>query len=196
MLGFLARTFKFALKAAVVIAGIAVVISYARLSEFGDMRKALIDKIMNSYAGRIAIDGEIDLNLAFPPSVSIEGVRIKNAKWGTRPDMLTAQRVVAEVDLIPLLQGDMAVPRLRMIGVDIVVETRKDGTTNWDELNEFDTAAGPGGPAAPMILPQVGGTAVSVAGGTLTIVNAALPAPTVLSLSGGSIESGILIPCL
>lgn len=195
MLGFLARIFKFALKAAIVVAGIAVVISYARLSEFGDMRKALVDKIMNSYAGRIAIDGEIDLNLAFPPSVSIEGVRIRNSKWASRPDMLTAQRVVAEVDLIPLLQGDMAVPRLRMIGVDIVVETRKDGTTNWDELNEFDTAAGPGSPAAPMILPQIGGTAVSVAGGTLTIVNSILPAPTVLSLTGGSLVSGI-VPCL
>ncbi len=195
MLGFLARIFKFALKAAIVVAGIAVVISYARLSEFGDMRKALVDKIMNSYAGRIAIDGEIDLNLAFPPSVSIEGVRIRNSKWASRPDMLTAQRVVAEVDLIPLLQGDMAVPRLRMIGVDIVVETRKDGSTNWDELNEFDTAAGPGSPAAPMILPQIGGTAVSVAGGTLTIVNSVLATPTVLSLTGGSLVSGI-VPCL
>ncbi|MGJ3259605.1 MAG: AsmA family protein [Rhodospirillales bacterium] len=193
MLNFLIRICKFAIKAAIVVAGIAVVISYARLSEFGDMRKALLDKIMNSYAGRIAVDGDVSLNMAFPPSVSIEGVRIKNAKWGTKPDMLTADRVVAEVDLIPLLQGDMAVPRLRMIGVDIVVETRRDGTTNWDELNEFETASGGNPSGAPTILPQIGGTAVTVAGGTLTVINSLLPVPTVLSIGGGSL--GGLIPC-
>jgi len=196
MLSFLVRIFKFAIKAAIVIAGIAVVISYARLSEFGDMRKALVDKVMNSYAGRLAIDGDIELQMTFPPSVSIGGVRIKNSKWASRPDMMTAQRVVAEVDLLPLLQGDMAVPRLRMIGVDIIVERNRDGSTNWDELNEFDTAAGPVNPVtAPLIFPQIGGAAVSVAGGTLTIINTALGAPVVLSLSGVNIVSGI-VPCL
>jgi len=196
MLSFLIKIFRFAVKACIVIAGIAVVISYARLSEFGDMRQALLDKVMNSYAGRISIDGGVELQMTFPPSVAIDGVRIRNSKWASRPDMMTAERVVAEVDLLPLLQGDMAVPRLRMIGVDIVVETRRDGVTNWDELNNFDTAAGPANPAtAPMIFPQIGGASVSVAGGTLTIVNNLLAAPTVLSLAGANVVSGI-VPCL
>ncbi|WNK01432.1 AsmA family protein [Thalassospiraceae bacterium LMO-JJ14] len=196
MLSFLVRILKFTVKAAIVIAGIAVVISYARLSEFGDMRKTLLDKVMNSYAGRIAIDGDIELQMTFPPSVAIDGVRISNSKWGTRPDMMTAQRVVAEIDLLPLLQGDMAVPRLRMIGVDIVVEQKRDGTTNWDELNDFDTAAGPANPATPMIFPQIGGASVSVAGGTLTILNNVLSAPIVLSLNGANILTGGIVPCL
>ena len=196
MLSFLVKILKFTVKAAIVIAGIAVVISYARLSEFGDMRKTLLDKVMNSYAGRIAIDGDIELQMTFPPSVSIDGVRISNAKWGTRPDMMTAKRVVAEIDLLPLLQGDMAVPRLRMIGVDIVVERKRDGTTNWDELNNFDTAAGPANPASPMIFPQIGGASVSVAGGTLTVLNNVLSAPIVLSLNGANILTGGIVPCL
>ena len=44
MLNFLIRILKFSIKAAIVVAGIAIVISYARLSEFGDMRKELVDK--------------------------------------------------------------------------------------------------------------------------------------------------------
>ncbi len=196
MINFLIRIIKFAFKCAIVIAGIAIVISYARLSEFGDLRKALLDKVMQSYVGRIHIDGNVELQATFPPSVSIENVRIKNAKWGTRPDMMTAQRIVAEIDLLPLLTGDMAVPRLRMIGVDIVVESKKNGTTNWDELNNFETAAGPADPAAlPGIFPSVGGATVSVAGGTLTIINAALSTPTVLSLGAANIISSV-VPCL
>jgi uncharacterized protein involved in outer membrane biogenesis len=197
MLSFLARILKFSIKAAIVVAGIAVVISYARLSEYGDLRKALLDKVMNSYAGRITVDGDVELQMTFPPSVAIDGVRIRNSNWASRPDMMTAERVVAEVDLLPLLRGDMAVPRLRMIGVDIIVERNREGQTNWDELNDFETAAGPANPATPMIFPQIGGASVSVAGGTLTIVSNVLGSvPTVLSLAGAEIVSGIVSPCL
>lgn len=187
MIGFLFRTLKLGVKIGIVVAGIAIVISYARLSEFGDMRKELMDKLADSYAGRLKIDGKAELQMTFPPSVSIDGVRLKNSKWGTRPDMMTVKRVVAEIDLLPLLRGDMAVPRLRMIGVDIIVERKKDGTTNWDELNEFDTAAGPATPAMfPVIFPQIAGATVTVAGGTLTVVGTGTP--TTVSLSGADIE--------
>jgi len=196
MMGFLIKILRFAIKTAIVVGVIAVVISYARLSEFGDLRKALLDKVMQSYVGRIHIDGKVELQATFPPSVSIGDVRISNAKWGSRPDMMKAQKVVAEIDLLPLLQGDMAVPRLRMIGVDIVVERKSNGTTNWDELNSFDTAAGPANPGAfPGIFPQIGGATVSVAGGTLTVINS-LAAPTVLSLGSANIIVSGITPCL
>jgi len=189
MLGFLAKLLKFAIKAAVVITGIAVVISYARLSEFGDLRKELMDTVTQSYVGRLSIEGPVELQATFPPSVVIHDVRIKNADWGTRKDMMTANTVVAEVDLIPLLKGEMAVPRLRMIGVNIVVERREDGTSNWDELNDFETAAGPANPATlPGIFPQIGSATISVAGGSLTVIDPATSTPTALSLGGAEIE--------
>lgn len=199
MISFLFRTIKLGIKIGIVIAGIAILISYARLSEFGDLRKELMEKLANSYAGRLQLDGKAELQMTFPPSVSIDGLRLKNAKWGTRPDMMTVKQVVAEIDLLPLLQGKMAVPRLRMIGVDIIVERKKDGKTNWDELNEFDTAAGPASPGLfPVVFPQIAGAAVTVAGGTLTVVGQG--APTTVSLSGAEIEVGAggggVNPCL
>lgn len=197
MLGFLAKVLKFSIKLAVFVGCIAVLISYARLTELGDLRKELMERISSSYAGRISIGGDIDLKLTFPPSVSISDVRIRNADWGSKPDMLVAEQLVAEVDFLPLLRGDMAVPRLTMIGVDIVVEQRPDGSTNWDELNDFETAAGPANPTGlPSILPQIGGATVSVAGGTLTVINN-LATPTVLSLGGGILNAGLgIVPCL
>ncbi len=189
MINFLIKIFKFMIKAAVVITGIAVVISYARLSEFGDLRKELMQSITQSYAGRLSVSGPVELQATFPPSVAIQGVKIKNATWGSRKDMMTAKTVVAEIDLLPLLRGEMALPRLRMIGVDIVVERRADGKTNWDELNDFETAAGPAGPAGfPVVFPQIAGATVSVAGGSLTIVNPTATASTTVSLGGAEIE--------
>ncbi len=189
MFNFLIRIFKFAIKAAVVVTGIAVVISYARLSEFGDLRKELMNTITQSYVGRLEVNGPVELQATFPPSVVIHDVRIKNAKWGTRKDMMTANTVVAEIDLIPLLKGEMAVPRLRMIGVDIVVERRADGTSNWDELNDFETASGPANPATlPGMFPQIGSATISIAGGSVTVVDPATSTSTALSLNGAEIE--------
>ena len=61
MFSFLIRIFKFAIKAAVVITGIAVVISYARLSEFGDLRKELMSTITKSDVGRLDVNGPVEL---------------------------------------------------------------------------------------------------------------------------------------
>ncbi len=200
MIGLFFRLSKLLLKIGVVVAGIAVLISYARLSEFGDLRQELMQTVQNSYAGRLSIGGPVELQMSFPPRVAMSDVRIRNAEWGQRPDMLRAETMVAELDLLPLLQGEMALPRLRMIGVDIVVERGRDGQTNWDELNDFETAAGPGGGGGlPVIFPQIGSASLSLARATLTILDPVTNAATVLSLGGGAIEVasavGGLIPC-
>lgn len=191
MVGFFVKLFKLAIKVTVILGGIAIVIAYARLSEFGDMRKELMSKIEGSYAGRLSISGPAELDLSFPPRVIINDVKIKNAKWGTKNHMMTAEKVVAEIDLLPLIQGKMAVPRLRMVGVDIVFEQNADGLSNWDELNGFETAAGAGGTTPPpAIFPNIAGSTVSISGGSLTVVNpsAASPVGTSVSFGGAEIE--------
>ena len=82
MLGLLVRLAKTTVKAGVFIGAIAVVIAYARLSDIGDLRKDLIDQIENSFAGRLSIEGDVELQLSYPPRITIEDVRVRNARWG------------------------------------------------------------------------------------------------------------------
>lgn len=172
MISFFLKLIKFGIKVSIILGGIAIVIAYARLSEFGDMRKELMSKIEDSYVGRLSISGPAELDLSFPPRIIIHDVKIKNSKWGTKENMMIADKVVAEIDLLPLIQGKMAVPRLRMVGVDIIFEQNADGMSNWDELNGFETAAGPGGATPPpTIFPNIAGSTVSISGGSLTVVN-------------------------
>ncbi len=195
-MSFLIRIFKFALKLGVVVVGIGIIVSYARLSEHGDLRAELMQRIADSYVGRLSIDGSADLQLSFPPSVVIKDVRIRNAEWARTPDMMRADTVIAEIDLIPLLQGEMAMPRLRMIGVDIVVETGPDGKTNWDELNNFETAAGPGGPSGlPVVVPNIAGASVSLSQATLSVIGNGAQTVASVSLNGAEISAGASVPC-
>lgn len=189
MIGFFLKLVKLVIKISIVLGGIAIVIAYARLGEFGDLRKELMASIENSYAGRISINGPAELDLSFPPRVIINDVKIRNAKWGSKDHMMVADKVVAEIDILPLIQGKMGVPRLRMVGVDIVFEQNVDGVSNWDELNGFETAAGPGGPTpSPTIFPNIAGSTVSVSGGSLTVVSPNTSAPSSTSVSFGSTE--------
>lgn len=210
MISFFFKLIKLGIKVSILLGVIAIVVAYARLSEFGDMRKELMTKIENSYAGRLSINGTAELDLSFPPRVIINDVKIRNAKWGTKEHMMVAEKVVAEIDILPLIQGKMATPRLRMVGVDIIFEQNADGISNWDELNGFETAAGPGGSAPPStIFPNIAGSSVSISGGSLTIVSpnsSSSPSATSVSLGGAEIEvasvtsgdslgTGVLKPC-
>ncbi|MDA0998868.1 MAG: AsmA family protein, partial [Proteobacteria bacterium] len=187
MLGLIWKLVTFAVKAGIVVAGIAVVIAYARLSELGDMRKALLSEIGKSFAGRLSIDGPVALDFSFPPKLSIGGVRVRNAAWGSKPDMLKAQQLIAEVDLLPLMRGQMAVPRLRLVGVDIVIEKSKKGGTNWDELQNFETAAGGAPPGGGGFLPGLGNTGVMLSNGTLTVIDQATKSTTTVALPGSCV---------
>lgn len=185
MFGLMWRLTTLSIKAGLVVAGIAVVVAYARLSEFGDLRKAMMQRFQQTLAGRLSIDGPVELTLSFPPSLSISDVRIRNSSWGTRPDMLKAGKVVAEVDLLPLVRGQTAVPRIRLLNVDLVVEKKKDGKTNWDELASFTTDAG--GVAEGGVVPGIGDTSLMLSNGTLTIIDQAMKLTTTVQLPASSV---------
>ena len=79
----------------------------------------------------LAIGGDIDLSISLSPAVVVERVSIANAGWGSRPAMVTLERAEAEVELLPLLAGDIRVTRLVLVEPDILLETNADGLSNW-----------------------------------------------------------------
>ena len=124
----------------------------------------LISEQVKAATGRdLTISGKIDLDISLTPALAVEGVSIANAPWGSRPQMVTIGRLEAEVELWPLLFGDVRVRRLVLIGLDALLETDAKGRGNW----EF-AAAGAEKPADEK--PEV--TAESP--GTLPVVNRVL----------------------
>lgn len=81
---------------------------------------------------RLAIDGRLRLDLVPVPLLSATGVRLANADWGSRPEMLTANRVLVEVDLPSLLRRTRVLPRVEVEGLDLSLEQARDGRANWD----------------------------------------------------------------
>ncbi len=79
----------------------------------------------------LTIGGEIDLSISLSPAVVVEEVAIANAEWGSRSQMVTLKRAEAQVELIPIITGDIRVTKLILVEPDILFETNADGVPNW-----------------------------------------------------------------
>jgi len=122
-----------ALVVAVLVAAYAM-ISSLDVQQLADFAK----REVKAATGRdLAVDGEVSLQVSLVPSIDLQDLRFANAPWGSRSDMATLKRLEVEVELLPLLFGDVVVRRLVVVEPDILLETDASGRGNW----EFEAAA-------------------------------------------------------
>lgn len=190
MLSLIYRVVATAVKVALLLFIVAGIVAYAKVRwDLHGLKTALTRQIEAATGRRLTINGDVGFTmLSLPPRITAEDVRIGNAKWGSRPDMIIMKRLEADVDLLPLLMGDVAVPRVRMVGVDILLETNKNGVGNWEDIANFETAAGPVAPVIPLLGPILGSGTVAVAGGVVTLKDAVTGTAKTLQLGAGSLE--------
>ena len=91
---------------------------------------------------------DLDVDLAAAPTITLERVRIANAEWGSRPDMLTVPQVRFALELWPLLKGEIRLPFVQIEQPDLLLETNREGLANW-RFGEQDQ------PEAPPVIPII-----------------------------------------
>ena len=118
--------------AVILVAGLFVVLSTIDVNQYKDLGE---EQAAAATGRTLTIEGDMDLSLSFTPAIVINGVRFQNADWGSRPDMAVIERVEASVPLLPLIFGNISVPRLALVNPDILLERNAQGQANW----EFET---------------------------------------------------------
>ncbi len=85
----------------------------------------------------LRIDGELKLEVGRQISISATDVHLANAPWGRRPDMLSADRVLIEIDALSVLSRSptIVITRIDVAGLDLLLERTAQGDENW----QFDT---------------------------------------------------------
>jgi len=124
---------------ALVVAGIAILTSL----DFNDYKGVIADQVKAATGRDLAITGALDLDISLNPALTLEGLSFANAAWGSRPAMVSLKRLEAEVELMPLLTGEVRVKRLVLIGLDVLAETDAQGRGNW--VFAADASAAPAG---------------------------------------------------
>ncbi len=107
------------------------------------LRGYLNDRLSDINGRSLVIEGEIDVDLGWTSRISLEDVRFENADWGSEPQMARIDRAEIDLDLLPLLDGEIILPRLLLKDPWLLLETSEQGRHNWELSKE--SAAGSAG---------------------------------------------------
>jgi len=91
----------------------------------------IAQKVEASTGRALQIEGDIVWRFGMPGHLTVDGLRFANPAWAGRPVMLAAQRIDADVALLPLLTGRLVIPRLKAIEPDLWLEVSPSNQRNW-----------------------------------------------------------------
>jgi hypothetical protein len=131
--------------AALILAGVVFIV----LAGWGFLREPVARMVGEPIARKVAIDGDLDLDLGWTTRVRMTDVTVENAEWSKTPEMIRVGEL--EVDIKPwdLVTGKLVLPRLIVRKPEIVLERDAEGKANWD----FSPADATGA-AAEAVVPE------------------------------------------
>lgn len=97
-----------------------------------NMLKPYIERQVTEKTGReFVIRGDLDVNLSLNPKISVEGLSLANADWGTGQPMLAIEKLSFRINPWKLLWGEIVLPELSISQPKIILEKNLDGKRNW-----------------------------------------------------------------
>ena len=134
------------------------VLFYLDSADLSQHRDVIAEQVSKLAGRRLSLGGELDLNISMTPSIVITDIALANAAWASEPEMLTIQRVEAEIDLSALLHGDIHILRFHVQDVKSLLETNADGLGNWVlvETGDADVVTDEAGKTGELKLPWIG----------------------------------------
>ncbi len=95
-----------------------------------DAYKPQIAKAVRDATGRELTMGSIRLSLLPRLAVEVDDVAFSNAPGASAPQMATLKQLALQVQLLPLLSGDIAVDRFVLVNPVINLEVDQNGKAN------------------------------------------------------------------
>ena len=116
-------------------------------------RKTLYRGISAKTGRTVSIAGNLEVHIwSLTPTVIVNQLTLGNPPWESTRPMATVDRLEIHLKLLPLLKGDLVLPRVALHSPDIYLHQDKGGRANWTFENKTPTNA----PASkPRQLPAV-----------------------------------------
>ena len=106
---------------------------YAILTiDLNDYKKEIETATADATGRNLTLEGDTSLAWSVIPILKVETARFSNAKWGTKPDMVSLDSLEVRLALWPLLQKQIQVTKVVLEHPVILIETNKEGKGNWE----------------------------------------------------------------
>ena len=98
--------------------------------DFKRFKPRIIQAVRETTGLELALHGNIKVGLGLGLRFRIHDVAIRNADWGSRPEMVTMRRCELKVSLLRLIRGVFEIDQLVFIEPDFLLETDASGMLN------------------------------------------------------------------
>ena len=128
------------IKVFILFAVLAAMLEFMDLSITLDGARHTLSKKLTSYTGReIHIDGDIQLSLSYSPQLLVKRIHIKNSGDFGDEDFITISEVHIEIQLLPLLHGQIQLNDISADQAKIHLHQKADGSNNWSLTKTAET---------------------------------------------------------
>lgn len=117
-----------AVLAVLVLLGLYVALTTVDVAAYRSRIEALVSRSLDR---DVRIGGAIHLERSLKPRFVVNDISIANPPWASRPLLASAQRLDVQVALLPLLMRRLEIVELGLVGADVRLERKRDGTPNW-----------------------------------------------------------------
>lgn len=113
-------------------------LAYLRLADL----RPYVERYASASLGRPLSISQLDIHWGNPLEVTVQGLALANAAWGSRPEMVTIRKVKAVLDPRSILSGPLRFHTLAIDGLSVVLERNPDGVGNWRMGDDRSAAPG------------------------------------------------------
>jgi AsmA protein len=104
------------------------------LFDINHYKTQIEDQVVKATGHSFVLGGEIKLSLFPWVGISLSDLHFKNPSGFLEKDMVAVDEFRAKVKVLPLLSKKIEIKEFVLKGARVVLETRKDGKTGWQDL--------------------------------------------------------------
>ena len=113
--------------------------------DFNRYKPEVVAQVEALTGRKLAIAGDLKLSISLTPRIEVSGVSLSNVPWGSAATMVSIGQLAAQLELLPLLIGDVKVTRLIARQAEIVLESNAKGDANWQFAKAEPAGTAPSG---------------------------------------------------
>ena len=108
-----------------------------------NLLKHPVERIASARSGRtVRIAGDLHVHIwSWTPTVTLNGLTLGNPPWEANRSLAKIERTEIQLKLLPLLKGDVILPRVALFEPDVYLHQDKSGRANWTFENKAPTNA-------------------------------------------------------
>jgi len=135
--------------------------------DFNRYKPQIVQAVKEASGLEIAIHGDIEVGFGFDLRVVIGDIDIRNAAWGSRPEMVHIRRCELDLALLRLTRGVLEIEQVFFIEPDFLLETNPSGEFNF-QITSSKGVPSPAPASRPSELPLLPVKEVQVEKGRFT----------------------------